>query len=291
MKVCLQCEAKFSSEKWQCPACQHQPQLLDGYLAFSPELNEQSDDFDEAIFERLAGVEEGNYWFRSRSRLIIWSLKTYFPGLNNFFELGCGTGYVLLCLEKALPELSLYGGEVFVEGLKFASQRLSRAELVQMDARRIPFEDEFEVMSAFDVLEHIEEDEVVLKQMHRAVRQGGGIVLTVPQHPFLWSQTDDYAHHIRRYTAKELRTKVENAGFEVLKMTSFVSLLLPLMIASRLRRRQSASDSDQMPELKINKLLNALLEKFLDFERWMIRLGLTFPMGGSLLVVARKPVH
>ena len=291
MKVCLQCEAKFSSEKWQCPACQHQPQLLDGYLAFSPELNEQSDDFDEAIFERLAGVEEGNYWFRSRSRLIIWSLKTYFPGLNNFFELGCGTGYVLLCLEKALPELSLYGGEVFVEGLKFASQRLSRAEVVQMDARRIPFEDEFEVMSAFDVLEHIEEDEVVLKQMHRAVRQGGGIVLTVPQHPFLWSQTDDYAHHIRRYTAKELRTKVENAGFEVLKMTSFVSLLLPLMIASRLRRRQSASDSDQMPELKINKLLNVLLEKFLDFERWMIRLGLTFPMGGSLLVVARKPVH
>lgn len=291
MKVCLQCGAKFCSKEWQCPECHQRPQLIDGYLAFSPKLNEQKYGYDDAIFERLAEIEEGNYWFRSRSRLIIWSLRRYFPDIEDFFELGCGTGYVLLCLEKTFPNLSLYGGEVFVKGLKFASQRLSRAELVQMDAKRIPFEDEFEVMSAFDVLEHIEEDEVVLKQMHRAVRQGGGIILTVPQHPFLWSQTDDYAHHVRRYTAKELKTKVENAGFEVQKMTSFVSLLLPLMIASRLRKRPSASDSDQMPELKVNKLLNVLLEKFLDFERWMIRLGLTFPMGGSLLVVARKPVH
>ena len=291
MKVCLQCGAKFSSKKWQCPACQHQPQLLDGYLAFSPELNEQSDGFDDAIFKRLAKVEESNYWFRSRSRLIIWSLKKYFPGMNNFFELGCGTGYVLSCLEKTFPELNLHGGEVFVEGLKFGSQRLSRAKLVQMDVRRIPFEDEFEVMSAFDVLEHIHEDEVVLKQMHRAVRQGGGIVITVPQHPSLWSRTDEYAHHVRRYTAGELQTKVEKAGFEVQKMTSFVSLLLPLMIASRLRKRRSDSGSNEMPELEVNKLLNALLEKFLDLERWMIGLGLTFPVGGSLLLVARKPVH
>jgi hypothetical protein len=127
--------------------------------------------------------------------------------------------------------------------------------------------------------------------MHRAVRPGGGIVLTVPQHPFLWSRTDDYAHHVRRYTAKELKTKVENAGFEVQKMTSFVSLLFPLMIASRLRKRQSDLDSDEILELDVNKLLNALLEKFLDFERWMIRLGLTFPVGGSLLLVARKPAY
>jgi len=163
--------------------------------------------------------------------------------------------------------------------------------LVQMDMRRIPFEDEFEVMSAFDVLEHIKEDELALKQMHQAVRRNGGIVLTVPQHPFLWSHTDDYAHHVRRYTAKELKTKIENAGFEVQKMTSFVSLLFPLMIASRWRKQRSASDSNKMPELNVNRLLNALLEKSLDIERWMICSGLTFPIGGSLLVVARKPDH
>ena len=289
MKVCLQCEAKFTGKEWQCPACHYQPQLLDGYIAFSPALNEQNNGYDDTIFERLADIEEGNFWFRSRSRLIIWSLKKYFPDVESFFELGCGTGYVLLCLEKAFPKLSLYGGEVFVKGLKFAAQRLSRAELVQMDVRRIPFEDEFEVMSAFDVLEHIEEDELALKQMHRAVLPGGGILLTVPQHPFLWNHTDEYAHHVRRYTAKELKTKVENAGFEVQRMTSFVSLLFPLMIASRLRKRRFSSSSDKMPELNVNRLFNTLLERSLDVERWMIRSGLTFPFGGSLLLVARKP--
>ena len=289
MKVCLQCNTKFNSREWQCPECHSVPQLLDGYLAFSPELNGQSDGYDDAIFRKLARSEEANFWFRSRSRLIIWSLKKYFPDMENFFEVGCGTGYVLSCLEKAFSKACLHGGEVFVEGLKFASQRLSRAELVQMDGRQIPYEDEYEVMGAFDVLEHIEEDELVLKQMHSAVRPGGGIVLTVPQHPFLWSQTDEYAHHVRRYRAKELKTKVEKAGFEVQKMTSFVSLLLPLMIASRWRKRHPDLDSNEVLELEVSKPLNALLERMLDFERFTIHLGLTFPLGGSLLLVARKP--
>ena len=65
-----------------------------------------------------------------------------------------------------------------------------------MDARRIPFEDEFDVIGAFDVLEHIKEDEQVLVQMHRAVKSGGGIMLTVPQHMFLWSEQDVQAHHV-----------------------------------------------------------------------------------------------
>lgn len=288
MKVCLECGAKFQSKNWDCPVCHKRPQIIGDYLAFSPELSHNSEGFKDDIFKQLAKIEDRNYWFRSRSRLIIWSLKRYFPNTENFFEVGCGTGFVLLCLEKAFPKLNIYGGEVFVAGLDFASNRLSQAELLQMDARKIPFEDEFEVMSAFDVLEHIEDDAVVLKQMHRAVRQGGGIILTVPQHPFLWSRTDDYANHVRRYTAQELRGKVENAGFQVLKMTSFVSLLLPLMILSRLMKRKSSFKCDQMPELKVNHLVNTVLEKILDFERWIIRLGLSFPMGGSLLLVARK---
>jgi SAM-dependent methyltransferase len=259
-----------------------------GYPAFSPELAKHSNGFKDDYFEQLVDVEERNFWFRSRSRLIIWALRRYFPNVQSFFELGCGNGFVLACIEKAFPNLKLYGGEVFLTGLDFTSKRLSRAELFQMDARKIPFEDEFEVMSAFDVLEHIEDDEKVLKQMYRAVRQGGGIILTVPQHPFVWNRTDDYARHVRRYTAQELRAKVEMAGFKVQRMTSFVSILFPLMMMSRLKDRLSASRFDPMSELKINNLLNTLLEKILDFERWIIGLGLSFPIGGSLLLVARK---
>ena len=78
-----------------------------------------------------------------------------------------------------------------------------------MDARRIPFEREFDVVGAFDVLEHIVEDEDVLGQMFKATRPGGGLLVTVPQHPFLWSASDEHAMHQRRYSRAELRRKVE----------------------------------------------------------------------------------
>ncbi len=288
MKVCLECNAKFQSEGWECPACHKRPKIIGGYLAFSPEITKHINGFKDDIFKQLADIEDKNYWFRARSRLIIWSLRKYFSNTQNFFELGCGNGFVLSCIERAFPKLKLYGGEAFITGLDFASKRLSRTELLQMDARKIPFDDEFEVMGAFDVLEHIEDDELMLKQMNQAVRQNGGIILTVPQHPFLWSQTDEYAHHFRRYSAKVLSTKVENAGFKVLKMTSFVSLLFPLMIISRYKKRQLSPTSNPMPELKVSNFMNTMAERILDVERWMIRLGLIFPMGGSLLLVARK---
>ena len=73
------------------------------------------------------------------------------------------------------------------------------------------------------------------------MRPGGGFMATVPQHPALWSLQDEHAHHVRRYTARGLRRKVEAAGFEVVRMTSFVSLLLPMLVAARLRPRGGAS--------------------------------------------------
>jgi hypothetical protein len=113
-------------------------------------------------------------------------------------------------------------------------------------------------------------------------------MLTVPQHPWLWSQNDEHGHHVRRYQAKELKRKVEEAGFQVVKMTSFVSLLLPLMILSRLRQRKRQPGYDAMSEFKIGRLTNALLESVLNVERGIIRAGVPLPVGGSLLLVARK---
>jgi hypothetical protein len=87
---------------------------------------------------------------------------------------------------------------------------------------------------------HIVEDEVVLAEMHRACRHGGGIILTVRQHRWLWSGTDEVAHHVRRYQAGELRRKVEAAGFSLICSTSFMTLLLPMLLAARLGPRRQA---------------------------------------------------
>jgi SAM-dependent methyltransferase len=240
-------------------------------------------------FARLAAREDGTYWFRARNRLIIWALRRHFPRMRDYLEVGCGTGYVLSAVETAFPAASTAGGEPHVAGLEQAARRVRRSRLLQMDASSIPFRDEFDAVGCFDVLEHIDDDRRVLAQCFLALRGGGGIVLTVPQHPLLWSATDEYAKHVRRYTRAELLGKLRAAGFRPLLATSFVALLLPAMLAARARRRHLDADYDPDAEFAVGRVANALLEGVLDFERQLIRFGLRFPFGGSLLVVAKKP--
>ena len=156
-----------------------------------------------------------------------------------------------------------------------------------MDARDIPLRAEVDVIGAFDVLEHIEEDVEVLGQMHQALKPDGLLVISVPQHRWLWSPADDHAHHVRRYTARELRAKVTGAGFDIERSTSFVSLLLPMMLLSRLLMRRR-TEVDPIDEMRMPALLNAVLYRLMRLETALIRRGLDLPLGGSRLVVARK---
>ncbi len=289
MRLCPGCGTVLSAAGWDCGACGYRPQQRAGFLALAPALAAQSEGFDPALFTDLAALEARNFWFRARNRLIVWALQRQVTAFTDFLEVGCGTGYVLQGVAAAFPDAHLCATEAQTEGLQFAAARVPRAAFLQMDARQMPFDREFDAVGAFDVIEHIAEDEAVLAQMHRALRPGGSLLLTVPQHPFLWSEYDVRAHHVRRYTAGELRQKLARAGYEIVKMTSFVSVLLPLMMLSRLTRRTAAPDYDPLAELRIGAVTNALLERALDAERLLIRAGITLPCGGSLLAVARRP--
>lgn len=288
MKVCLKCESPFESTDWICKYCGQEPLKQDGRLFFSPELSESCDGFSLDSFEKLFKIELTNFWFRSRNKLITWAISRYFLDAKNFFEIGCGTGFVLSAIEKEFPDLDLYGSEIYNEGLRFASTRVLKTTLFQMDARKIPFKEEFDVIGAFDILEHINEDEEVLEQIYQSLKPGGGIILTVPQHPFLWSIYDEHSYHVRRYQASELKQKVQKAGFKVKKVISFVSILFPILVINRLQNRKSRMRYDVMSEFRMSKVTNAILERVLDLERFLIKAGITFPFGGSLLLIATK---
>lgn len=288
MKRCLHCDRCFDRPDWHCPACGFRPPLIDGLPALAPELALGGAGFHPEAFADLARLEAANFWFRARNRLIVWALRRYFPDMARFLEIGCGTGYVLSGITDAFPQAHLVGSEVFSAGLSFAARRLPKAELLQMDARSIPYDSEFDVIGAFDVLEHIEEDEAVLVEMHRAIAQHGGIILTVPLHPWLWSRQDEYACHVRRYCVGELSEKVRRAGFRLLFQTTFVSLLLPAMVVSRLANLHALAKADPLAELKLPGLINRVFLAVMQAEFGLIRAGIRFPVGGSLLLVATK---
>ncbi|MDD4929078.1 MAG: class I SAM-dependent methyltransferase [Gallionella sp.] len=247
--------------------------------------------FKTHYFKELAELEAGYFWFRARNKIILWAINKYSPNFKEFLEIGCGTGFVISAISKQFPEASLSGSEYLEEGLIYARLRVPGAKFSQMDARHIPYESEFDAIGVFDVLEHIEEDNVVLQQIGRALKPGGMLFITVPQHRWLWSIVDEQACHVRRYEADELHKKVCQAGFEIVRSTSFVSTLLPAMYSLRLFKRNKKNVSiDAMAELHINPVLNKIFEYLLSVELILISVGISLPFGGSRLLVARKSV-
>lgn len=292
MRQCPSCDAPLSEPSWRCPSCSHDPPVEEGFVLLAPALAHGGGGFDPQAFAALAAAEQGSFWFRTRNRLILWTLKRHRPTMERYLEIGCGTGFVLSAVCASFPGLEATGSEVFVAGLPHARRRLPGVELLQMDAQRVPYNAEFDAVGAFDVLEHIDDDDRVLREVHRSLKPGGALVVTVPQHPRLWSAQDDYAHHVRRYRIGELASKMRAAGFQIELDTSFVSLLLPAMWLSR-RGRDGAADhdkgrSDLAAEMKLPATIDRALESVMDIEAWAIRRGIRFPVGGSRLIVAGK---
>ncbi|WP_306598491.1 bifunctional 2-polyprenyl-6-hydroxyphenol methylase/3-demethylubiquinol 3-O-methyltransferase UbiG [Geothrix sp. 21YS21S-2] len=282
----MRCSAPLAEPAWRCAACGWAAEVREGIPILYGEVPD-GEGFSKAAFQDLAGQEARHFWFRSRNRLIAWALGRHAPRPGTFLEVGCGTGFVLQGLAALFPSTRFTGAEFHVEGLPFAAKRVPGADFLQLDARRLPFEAEFDVIGLFDVLEHIPEDDQVLVAVAAAVKPGGTVMVTVPQHPWLWSVVDEKASHVRRYTRAMLLDRLAGAGLRPVLATSFVSLLLPLLV--QVRRRRDREAFEPLAEFEIAPWKNTLLALVMALERLLIKAGVRWPWGASLLVVARRP--
>lgn len=249
MKKCLECNSSYCSSLLECQQCSWAPNFSGSFPVYAPELACENSGFNPEHFSKLAELEAGNFWFRARNKLIIRAISQYIPNFKNFLEIGCGTGYVLSALSSHYQDREFSGGEIYTEGLSYAAARQRTSmKFLQLDARTIPFINEFDCIGAFDVLEHINEDTAVLEQTHQALKDEGLLILTVPQHQWLWTEVDRIACHVRRYNKKELHRKVEHAGYKIIYSTSFVTTLLPFMLVSRLLKRKHSSNEEVYAE-------------------------------------------
>jgi SAM-dependent methyltransferase len=243
--------------------------------------------FPEEAFEHLVLLEDGHFWFRSRNRLIVWALERHFPGARRLLEVGSGSGVVLAAIRERFPSLELVGVDRSATAIRHATARVD-ADLFELDAGELPFDQEFDVVCAFDLLEHVDDDETALDRLAAAARPGGGLLVTVPQYEWLWSEADAYGGHRRRYTKRELEAKIGRAGFTIVRSTAWVCSLLPLVAASRFLEGRRKGRYDPRRELDIPQPINRALEAVLNAERLAIAGGVNLPVGSSRLVVAEK---
>jgi SAM-dependent methyltransferase len=257
---------------------------------FAPELADTVSGFDPASFATLIDIETTHFWFVARNELIVGLANRFFPSATRYLEIGCGNGMVLSALAASRAWERLVGSDLHLAGLKHARTRLPHeVELVQMDARAIPAVNAFDLTGAFDVVEHVAEDEALLQGLRRATAVGGGTIIAVPQHPLLWSRADEIGHHQRRYRLGELEVKLKRNGFNVLFSSSFTAVLLPLLAANRLKARviPGRADCDIEHEIAPGPWLNGALTAILRAEVRLTLAGLRWPIGGSRVVVAR----
>ena len=208
--------------------------------------------------------------------------------MKTIIEIGAGTGNVSRYLHNnGYKNISV--GEMHLSGLKYAKE-YGIKKCYQFNLLDTPFEDEFNAICMFDVLEHIEDDNLALKNVNKSLTQKGKLVLTVPSHMWLWNRDDAIAGHKRRYTNKQLLKKLEDNGFVILKARYFFVSIIPLLFLRTILNKDNKSEvkeAEFSKDISMNSILNGVL---LFISRVENKINHFSPniFGGSLLIIAEK---
>lgn len=238
-----------------------------------------------AIMDR---VEDTHWWFVGRRAILETFLRGIIQNPNSkiqnprILDVGCGTGANLEMLSQFG---SAEGVDVSDEALDFCRRK---GLTVQKGlAETLPYADEsFDITTALDVIEHLDDDVAGLKEMHRVTETGGYSLIFVPAFMWLWGVQDDISHHRIRYTRKQIVERIETAGFKVERATyANFTFFAPVLVGRTLMKLTGLKPES---ENNINiSALNGLFGKLLSAERFWLK-KLNFPFGVSIVAVARK---
>lgn len=231
---------------------------------------------------------ENFYWWNIGRRLILNSvLKRHNKAKGGLIlDVGCGSGGNILFLKNFGEVVGLDASD---KALSFCKNKGFRELVLEDVQNNISYPDNyFNLVSAFDVLEHLPDDIGALEEMSRVCSPGGLIFITVPAWPFLWSPHDEYLGHQRRYTKKKLKEDFVSLGLNVLETSYFVMPAIPFIVTRRYIEKISKKNAQPHSfDMILPSWLNSILIGWLKLERLLLNL---FPLafGSSLYVIARK---
>ncbi len=232
-------------------------------------------------------IEESHWWYTGRRKILSSFVEDICRRVTDrrprILDVGCGTGANLLMLSKYGDA---EGVDVSEDALAFCRERgLDNVKLGA--AEELPYDDgTFDLVTALDVVEHLDDDLAGLREMRRVLRPGGRVLLFVPTFMFLWGLQDDVSNHRRRYRMPELRRVLEQAGFEIERTTyANITFFMPILAMRKLMRLTGIKAAS---ENNINvSALNGVLARMLGAESWLLKYA-NIPFGVSGLCVARK---
>lgn len=206
---------------------------------------------------------------------------------RRLLDVGCGTGTMLIHLRRYG---CTYGVDMDHEAVGFCRER-GLHTVAQATALDLPYEDgAFDLVTFLDVLEHIPDQDSALVEARRVIRPGGFLMVAVPAYRFLWGAQDEVSQHQRRYTAGQLKERIESAGLRVRRLTYFNTVLFPPIAALRLFRRAvpQARSTESDFNFPAPGPLNAVLGAVFGSESAIVARA-DLPFGVSVLCLAEKP--
>ncbi|HEV8337361.1 MAG TPA: class I SAM-dependent methyltransferase [Candidatus Polarisedimenticolia bacterium] len=243
---------------------------------------------DPSMYRAFAELHERrHWWFVGRRRIVASILASVLGDRRNLeiLDIGCGTGGMIPLLRPFGRVTAIDPSE---EAILYSSERYSgQAILRRVDfPREPPPRERYDLVTLFDVLEHLDDDREALSKAARLLGPGGRLILTVPAHRSLWSPHDEINQHRRRYARAELQGRIREAGLRLLRMTYFNALLLPAVWAARRIRRGAALEGDRRSDFRIQTgWMNNFLAAVFGAERFLLR-AFDLPLGVSLLAIA-----
>lgn len=277
--------------------------VIDQIECYHPESSQENDDFENLCFPVYQEYVPNNFWYISRNKIIGHLLNKFKGDKKNYCEIGCGNGFLVKYVASKFPELQIDANDIYLEALKYAKKNNNdKVRFFQYNLFYPNINKKYQMIGCYDVLEHIEEDRSAMANINLLMDENGIAVLTVPSMMQIWSNNDVINKHKRRYTKKELKQKLGEAGFEVLYINHFMFFLYPLLwISSKFLekkigknngdknwKKSSSIEIARFLNLKINPVLNFLFHLVLSFEFFLIKLGVKFPIGSSLICVVQK---
>ena len=226
--------------------------------------------------DEYAAVDRDHWWFVGRRKAISRALRRYVPPGSRLLDVGCGTGALTRELAQIYPTIGI---DVSQEAVAIAAERGVAVGRYRL-GDELPTD--FDVVCAFDVLEHVDDDVGFAQDLRASLNPGGWLAFTVPAYRWLWGPMDELGGHRRRYTRASLLRVTHEAGIRTVHVTYFNTFLLPVILLGNLLGLPRRGRELEAPPRWLNGILSAVFSA----EALLVPL-VRMPFGTSILFIGR----